>query len=331
MTGRAIRIRGKGGVDVLELAEDLPIPKVGGSEVLISVSAAGLNRADILQRRGFYPAPPGAPEDIPGLEFAGTVLEVGGSVRSWSAGDRVMGICAGGGMATHLVAHERTLIGVPEGMSLDNAAAIPEVFLTAYDAVHRQAALRMGETVLIHAAGSGIGTAAIQLALAAGASPIGTSRSAWKLERCEALGLSRSICVQDGAFAKQLSALTNGRRADVILDTIGAAYLQQNIRSLAIRGRLVIIGLLGGISAEIPLGLLLARRATITGSVLRSRPLEEKAELATDFAARVLPGFETGALKPIIDTIMPMSAIREAHTRMERNEAFGKIVLTWAG
>lgn len=327
--GSAIRIRGAGGPEVLERVDDLRLREPGGDEVLVEVAAAGLNRADVLQRRGFYPAPAGAPADIPGLEFAGVVAAVGPAVSERRVGDRVMGICAGGGMATHLLARERELLEVPADLSLEHAAAIPEVFLTAYDAVHRQGQLRMGETLLVHAVGSGVGTAAIQLAHRAGARTLGTSRSQWKLDRCQELGLDAGICVTEGKFAGWVSARTDGNRADVVLDMIGAAYLKENLKSLANRGRLVILGLLGGATGNIPLGLLLARRATLIGSVLRSRPAEEKAALTADFARHVLPGFANGTLQPIVDSVRPMSEVREAHTSMERNEVLGKIVLSW--
>jgi putative PIG3 family NAD(P)H quinone oxidoreductase len=327
-SARAVTINGAGGVDVLSLGT-LEVREPGPHEVLVEVAAAGLNRADTLQRRGFYPAPTGAPANVPGLEYAGIVGAVGEGVSMWSAGDRVMAIAGGGGMATHIVAHERELIEVPEKLTLEQAAAVPEVFLTAYDAMFVQAGLAMGETVLIHSIGSGIGTAALQLALAGGAHPIGTTRTAAKLERCIELGLTNGIVVDDKTFRSRVEELTGGDMADVILDTVGAAYLDENIGSLATRGRMVIIGLMGGVSGTAPLGKLLAKRATVIGSVLRARPLEEKAALAREFAARIVPLFEREALVPVIDTVMPMGDVAAAHERMEANESFGKIVLRW--
>jgi len=325
---RAVKIEGKGGVDVLALGE-LSVPAPGPSELLVEVAAAGLNRADLLQRMGFYPAPPGVPSDVPGLEYAGTVSAVGDTVNDFRLGDHVMGIVGGGAMATHLTVHAREAIPVPVGMSLTDAAAIPEVFLTAYDGLTRQGGMAMGEVALIHAAGSGIGTAAIQLAREAGARAFGTARSAGKLERCQELGMDGGIHVQEGKFAEALVKATDGRAADVILDTVGAAYLAENVAAVATGGTIVVIGLLGGAKGELALGTLLAKRARIVGSVLRSRPLEEKAALSQDFIKHVLPGLKARRLRPVVDRIIPMSDIREAHRYMASNESFGKIVLAW--
>lgn len=328
VTAKAVKIAGKGGVEVLSIGA-LEVRAPGPGEVLVEVAAAGLNRADLLQRMGFYPAPPGSPPDVPGLEYAGKVAEVGVGVTEVKPGDAVMGIAGGGSMATHITVHARETIPVPQGMSLTDAAAIPEVFLTAYDALQCQGRLQMGQVVLLHAAGSGIGTAASQLAALAGARAYGTARSADKLDRCRELGLAGAIHVQDGTFAKALSELTGGRLADVVLDTVGGAYLGENLRALALGGCLVVIGLLGGAKAELPLGLLLSKRARLVGSVLRSRALEEKAALTQDFIAHVLPGFESGALRPVVDRVMPMADVAAAHTYMASNESFGKVVLAW--
>lgn len=329
MNGRAVRIREPGGVDVLDI-EEIEVRAPGPGEVLVRVHAAGLNRADILQRRGFYPAPSGAPADVPGLEFAGKVQALGDEVRDFRVGDHVMGIVGGGAMAQHLVVHEREAIPVPDHLSLEEAAAIPEAFLTAFDALFVQAGLRMGETVVIHSVGSGIGTAALQLANLAGCRVIGTSRSREKLERCAELGLGQGVAVEEAQFAEELLTRTGGRGADVILDGIGAAYLTENLRTLAPLGRLVLLGLLGGSTGEIPLHLLLSKRARVIGTVLRSRPLEQKAALAQRFTREVLPAFAAGRLRPVIDSVLPMERVREAHTRMEGNATFGKIVLSWA-
>lgn len=331
-SARAVVIEGKGDVEVLRIGT-LEVPAPGAGELLVEVAAAGLNRADTLQRRGLYPAPKGVPANVPGLEYAGTVAEVGAGVSEFAVGDRVMGIVGGGGMASQLVVHAREAIRVPDGMSLTDAAAIPEVFLTAYDALFVQAGLGMGQTVLLHAVGSGIGTAALQLARAVSAHPIGTSRTAEKLERCAALGLGIGDGLAVGAdkrFADQVRSRTGGRGADVILDTVGAAYLSENVAALAAQGTLVVIGLMGGASAELALAGLLQKRARVQGSVLRSRPLEEKASLAQAFARAALPLFERGVLRPVVDCVMPMAEVRQAHLRMEKNETFGKIVLSWA-
>jgi len=316
---RAVRYRAAGGPEVIELVErELRDP--GPGEILVRVAAAGLNRADVVQRRGHYPAPPGAIADVPGLEYAGEVEAVGPEVRRWKAGDRVMGIVGGGAMSSHVIVHEREAIPVPEGLSLHDAAAVPEVFLTAWDAL-AQARMRMGDRVLIHAVGSGVGTAALQLALAAGAQPVGTSRSREKLDRCAALGLREGILAEGGRFADR------AKGADVILDTVGAAYAAENAKAIAPRGRWVVIGLLGGAAGDFPLGVLLGKRVTLVGTVLRARPLEEKAALAQAFAHEVVPLFAAGRLRPVVDEVVPVERVAEAQERMERNETFGKIVV----
>jgi NADPH:quinone reductase len=324
---RAIRIRKPGGPEVLEVGEiDVPNPR--SSEVLIEVAAAGLNRADCLQRRGFYPAPPGVPADVPGLEFAGVVESVGDSVRAWKPGDRVMGIVGGGAMATRVVSEAAELMPVPRELSLEEAAAVSEVFLTAYDAIVLQGGLQADQTVLLHAVASGVGTAGIQIASVLGAKSIGTSRTANKLPRCANLGLTYSVLVEDGQFADSvLAAVPEG--ANVILDTVGAAYLAQNLAAIAKKGRIIVIGLMGGVTGELAMGTLLAKRASIHGSVLRSRSSAEKAELTKSFTETMLGRFATGELKPIIDDVLPMTDVQAAHRRMDANETFGKLVLRW--
>lgn len=325
---RAVCIDGKGDVDVLRIGT-LAVRDAGPGELRVKVAAAGLNRADILQRRGFYPAPPGSPAEVPGLEYAGTVEQVGEGVRDFAPGEAVMGIAGGGAMATHLVVHSREVLRVPAGMPLTEAAAIPEVFLTAYDALFVQADLGPGQLALVHAIGSGVGTAALQLGKLAGADVYGTSRSAEKLQRCRELGLEHGLVVDKAAFTSALIEQSGGRSADVILDTIGAAYFAENVKSLATGGRLVLVGMLGGATAECPLGILLAKRARVIGTVLRSRPLEEKAQLTQRFARDMLGQFASGRLKPVIDVVMPMAEVRAAHQRMEANTSFGKIILSW--
>lgn len=323
---RAVLITESGGPEVLSLGEtDVRVP--GPHELLVRVHAAGLNRADTLQRRGFYPAPRGAPADVPGLEYAGTVEATGSAVTRFSVGDEVMGIVAGGGMATHLVTHEREAIPVPSGMDLAVAGGVPEVWLTAYDALFRQAQVGLGSQVLIHAVASGVGTAAVQLVKGAGGVALGTSRSSAKLERMAALGLDHGVHVAKGEFAAAVRDAVGG--VDVILDTVGGAYLGENAAALAPGGTMVVIGLLGGVKGELPLGLVLSKRLNIKGSVLRARPLEEKAALSQAFTRAVLPSLADGTFRPVIDTVMPMSEIAEAHRRMDANETFGKIVLTW--
>ena len=326
-TANAVRIREAGGPEVLELGQ-LEVRDPGPGEVLVEIAAAGLNRADCLQRRGFYPAPPGVSPDVPGLEYAGVVEAIGSDVASIRTGDRVMGIVGGGGMASYVVVPECEVLPVPEALSLEEAAAIPEVFLTAYDAVILQAGLGLGETLLIHSVASGVGTAAIQLGNAIGATTIGTSRSANKLARCEQLGLHHGVLVEDKQFSGRVLEISP-RGVDVTLDTIGAAYLAENIKVAASKGRIVVIGLMGGVKAELPLGLLLSKRARISGSVLRSRSLEEKATLAQSFKHHVLPLFARRQLRPVIDDVLPMSAVADAHALMEANQTFGKLVLKW--
>ena len=324
---KAIRIREPGGPEVLEVGE-IELASPGPTQVLVEVAAAGLNRADCLQRRGFYPAPPGVPADVPGLEIAGVIESVGDSVTTWKPGDRVMGIVAGGGMATRALTEAAELMPIPDAFSLAEAAAVPEVFLTAYDAIVLQGGLARGQTVLLHAVASGVGTAAIQLASVIGANSVGTSRTADKLARCVELGLTHAVLVEEGQFAEQVkTAAANG--VNVILDTIGAAYLPQNVQVIAKRGRIIVIGLMGGVKGELNLGLLLARRASVHGSVLRSRSPEEKAALTKSFTDEMLARFTTGELKPIIDAVLPMTNIQDAHRRMDANETFGKLVLTW--
>ncbi len=325
---RAVLIREPGGVEVLELGE-VAGRAPGHGEVLVAVAAAGLNRADLMQRRGLYPAPSGYPAEVPGLEFAGTVAQVGDGVAGFAPGDRVMGITGGGAMCTALVAHHRELLRVPEGMALEEAAALPEVFLTAWDALFGQAGVRLGEVALLHAVASGVGTAAVQLCRAAGVRSIGTARTASKLAAVKALGLDDALVPGEGGFADAVEALTDGRGVDAILDPVGARYLADNLRALAPRGRLVLIGLMGGATGEVPLAALLMKRLRVMGTVLRSRPLEEKAALAQSFAREVLPLFGRGALRPVVDVVLPMTEVRAAHERMERNETVGKIVLRW--
>ena len=323
---RAVLIPEFGGPEVLGL-DSVPDPKPSPREVVVRVHASGINRADTLQRRGLYPPPPGASE-VPGLEFAGVVDEVGDAVTRWCRGDRVMGIVAGGGYAERVVVDERVAVAVPAGMDMTAAGAIPEVYMTAYDAVFLQAGLRRGETLLIHAVGSGVGTAALQLARRAGAHTIGTSRTASKLERAAAMGLELGVPGGE-AWDEAVMDATGGRGADVILDLVGAPYLARNQAAIALGGRHVVVGVPGGIRASLDLRLLMARRARIFGTVLRARSVEEKADLAREFTESVLPGFADGALEPAMDRVFPAARAADAHRRMEANENFGKIVIAW--
>ncbi len=323
---RAVVIPEFGEPDVLRLAT-VPDPRPGARELVVRVQVSGVNRADVLQRRGLYPSPPGASE-VPGLEFAGVVEEVGGAVSRWRPGDRVMGIVAGGGYAERVVVDERVAVAIPGGMDMTAAGAIPEVYMTAYDAVFRQAGLERGETLLIHAVGSGVGVAALQLARRAGAHVIGTSRTPSKLERAAAMGLGLGVPGGD-AWDDAVRDATGGRGADVILDLVGAPYLARNQAAVAVGGRHVVVGVPGGSRAELDLRLLMARRARLLGTVLRARSVEEKADLARDFTETVMPGFVDGTLEPAIDRVFSPAQAADAHRRMEANENFGKIVFAW--
>jgi putative PIG3 family NAD(P)H quinone oxidoreductase len=325
---KAVIITRPGGAEVLEVQER-PAPEPGVGEIRVRVMASALNRADILQRKGNYPVPAGAPPDISGLEYAGEVDAVGRGATIWTAGDQVMGIVGGGAHAEYLCVHEREAIRVPKGMSLDAAAAIPEAFITAHDALFTRLGLEVGETVLIHAVASGVGSAALQLAHIAGARVVGTSRSPAKLTRAKKLGLDVEIDASRKDWAAEVEASIGVERVNAVLDLVGGSYLQGNLRVLTQRGRIVVVGLTGGATAQFNMGVLLRKRLTIVGTVLRARPLEEKIALARDFSERVVPLLESGRVTPIIDRIMPFSEIRAAHDLMESNETFGKIVLRW--
>jgi putative PIG3 family NAD(P)H quinone oxidoreductase len=325
---QAIVITRPGGPEVLG-REERDVPQPGPGEIRVRVHASALNRADLLQRRGAYPAPPGAPADVPGIEYAGEVEAVGPGAGLWAVGNRVMGIVGGGGHAEYVVVHEREAIRVPQGMTWEEAAAVPEAFLTAYDALFRQLDLKMGERLLVHAVGSGVGTAALQLAGAAGAAVIGTSRTADKLRRAEAMGLEVGVDTSREDLAEAVTQATYGSGVHAVLDLVGGKLLEDSLRVVALRGRVVVVGTTGGARAEIDLGLLLRRRIHLFGTVLRTRPLEEKIALAREFSSSVLPLLSSGRIRPVVDSVFPFSDIRKAHERMEQNLSFGKIVLTW--
>jgi NADPH2:quinone reductase len=324
---RAVVISRPGGPEVLEIRE-IPNPAYGREELLVDVRASALNRADLLQRRGLYPAPPDAPPDIPGLEFAGEVAACGAAVRGFRTGDRVMGILGGGGYAEKVAIHQALCMKVPAALTWEQAAAIPEAFLTAYDAMYRQAGLQRDECLLVQAAGSGVGIAALQLAAAEGVRAIGTSRSGNKRKQLERLDAGPLLDPLRKDLIETVLQLTAGKGVDLILDMIGAAAWPLHSRLLRSRGRLVVIGLMGGARCEIDLALLLRKRWTIIGSVMRSRSLEEKSALTGEFSRRMMPLFESGKLKPWIDRTLDLSDAGEAHSVMERNENLGKIVLT---
>jgi putative PIG3 family NAD(P)H quinone oxidoreductase len=327
---KAVRIVSFGGFEGLEVVDAPDSPRATADRVRVRVRAAGLNRADILQRLGRYPAPPGYPQDIPGLEFAGEIIEIGEDARAWKIGDRVFGIIGGGAQAEYVTVPESTLAPVPENLDWAEAAAIPEVFMTAHDALFTQCSLQVGERVLVHAAGSGVGTAAIQLVRAAGAIAYGTSRTAGKLDRAKEFGLSESVVVDDesAAFAETVKRWTDGAGVNVILDLVGGAYLKANLEALARKGRLIFVGTTGGAKAEINYSVVMGKRLRIMGTSLRTRSIEEKATATRLFAEHVVPLLAIGQVRPVIDRVYPLQDVRAAHERIESNETFGKVVLT---
>lgn len=326
---RAVVIAKPGGVEVLEIRDLETLPAPTGNCVRVRVRAAALNRADILQRKGFYPAPPGAPADIPGLEFVGEIDLLGPDVTSWKTGDRVFGICGGGAQSDFVSVPADHLARIPDNLTWSEAASVPEVFITAHDALFTRGQLRSGETMLVHAAGSGVGTAAIQLARATGARAFGTSRTANKLERAKEFGLNDWAVLGDdhSAWVKKVNEWTDDRGVDVILDLVGAAYLEANLRALAKQGRMIFVGTTSGSQSTLDIGLVMSKRLTLHGTVLRSRRQEEKATAVHLFAKHVVPLLADGLVRPVIDRIYKLSEVREAHLRMESNQNFGKIVL----
>ena len=325
---KAVIITRAGGPEVLEV-QDRPAPLPGIGQIRVRVHASALNRADLLQRAGNYPVPAGSPADIAGMEYAGEVDALGEGVQLWQKGDRVMGIIGGGGHAELVSVHEREAMPIPSGMSWENAAAIPEVFLTAYDALFTRLGLRSGETLLVHAVASGVGTAAVQLAKLVGARVIGTARSGEKLSRVKELGLDVGIDSSRGDWAAEIENNVRDNGVQAILDLVGGNYLDGNLRVLAQKGRIVVVGLTAGATAQFNMGVLLRKRATIVGTTLRARPIEEKIALAREFADRMIPQFEAGKLKPIVDTVFGFDQIADAHRLMESNATVGKIVLVW--
>jgi NADPH2:quinone reductase len=317
---KVVVIEKPGGPEVLALVER-PLPEPVRGEVRIRVRATAVNRADLLQRMGMYPAPSDAPADIPGLEFAGEVDSVGQGVTRFSAGDRVCGLAGGGAYAEAIVAPERALAKLPDHISFEDGAAIPEAFITAHDALITQAELRPGETCLVHAVGSGVGTAAAQLAHAAGATVIGTARTQDKLDRARELGMDRGILVDGARFADKVGSCA------VVLELVGGAYLAEDIRCLETLGRIVLVGLVAGNKAELDLGMIMHKRARIFGTMLRARPLEQKLAAVRAFEAQVMPLFARGACKAVIDRVMPLAEAGAAHAYMASNAGFGKIVL----
>ncbi|RMG65693.1 MAG: NAD(P)H-quinone oxidoreductase [Bacteroidetes bacterium] len=321
----AVQIQGDGGSEGLYLGA-YPRPEPGPYEVLVAVAATAVNRADILQRQGKYPPPPGA-SPILGLEMAGRVVATGSMARRWTIGDRVCGLLDGGGYAAYAVIHEDLALPIPEGMSLPEAAALPEVYMTAYQALFWLADLQAGERVLIHAGASGVGTAAIQLARLKGAE-VWVTASAGKHEACQALGASRTIDYRSQDFAEVVKEATDGKGVPVILDFLAAPYFQQNLASLALDGRLVMLALMGGIKTEVNLAPILLKRLRVMGSTLRNRELPYKIALAEALREFAWPALSRGQIRPVIDRMMPIAQVTEAHRLLETNATTGKVVLT---
>jgi NADPH2:quinone reductase len=325
---RAVIYSGAGGPEVITIGE-VPKPEVRPEHIRVRVHAAGLNRADLIQRRGQYPALPGWPADIPGLEYAGEVEAVRG-VSRWKVGDRVMGLVGGGAQAELVTVHQDEALPIPEGMSYAEAAAVPEAFLTAYDALVTRGRLAAGERVLIHAVGSGLGTAAAQIAKHLGATVLGTSRSADKLARALVYGLDSGIDTSRTGFRETLT----DDPVHVILDVLGGPAFADNLAVLAPRGRLIMLGHLAGSRATTDLVPILRKRLEVIGTVMRTRGLEERIPLVQEFAARILPLFDqridhAAPLRPVLERTYPMAELAEAHRAMESNETFGKIVVVW--
>ncbi|MEM7338541.1 MAG: NAD(P)H-quinone oxidoreductase [Actinomycetota bacterium] len=321
---RAAVIGSYGGPEVLEIRE-VPDPVAGADQVVVDVAATALNRADLLQRRGLYPGPD-TEFEIPGLELAGSVSDVGPACTQWSVGDEVMAIVSGAAHAERVAVNERQLLAVPAAVPLADAAAIPEVFMTAYDALVVQGGLTSGRWALVHAGASGVGTASIQIAKAIGARIIVTA-SAGKLDRCRALGADVAVDYASDSFADAVAEATGGVGVDVVLDVIGGEYTIDNIRSLRVGGRILQVGVMGQQKVELPLGMLLPKRASLIGTVLRARPLEEKAALTQRVARELIPRFDDGSLTPVIDSRYTLDDIAEAHRYMESNASVGKILL----
>jgi putative PIG3 family NAD(P)H quinone oxidoreductase len=322
----AIQVREPGPPDVLE-AVDRPTPVVGAGEVLIRVGAAGVNRPDVMQRLGQYPPPPGV-TDIPGLEIAGTIAAVADEVSEWRVGDGVCALVSGGGYAEYCVAPAGQCLPIPAGMSLTQAAAIPETTFTVWTNVFERGRLMSGETLLVHGGSSGIGTTAIQLARARGARVLATAGTAEKCAACEALGAMQAFNYHEVDFVAAVKDATGGRGVDVILDMVAGEYVRRNLQTLAMEGRLVMIGRQGGGTSEIDVMTILRRRLTLTGSTLRQRSVAEKSALARAVREHVWPLFESGAMRVVVHATFPLRDAAEAHRVMESSAHIGKLVLT---
>jgi NADPH2:quinone reductase len=321
-----VEIAAPGGPEQLKLAQR-PVPRPGDEEVLVRVAAAGVNRPDVMQRQGRYPAPPGA-SDLPGLEIAGEIVALGPKVSGLSVGDKVTALLAGGGYAAYAVAAGPLCLPIPDGISMAEAAAIPETFFTVWTNLFDRGRLKPGETVLIHGGTSGIGTTAIQLAAAWGARVFATAGSDAKARACEKLGAVRGINYRTEDFVEVMRAQTEGKGVDVILDMVAGSYVARNLDIAALEGRVVVISLLGGAKAEINMGVILTKRLTLSGSTLRSRTVAQKAEVAAAVRKNVWPLLASGRVRPVVHATFPLAEASEAHRLMETSNHIGKIVLT---
>lgn len=322
---RAVLVSSPGGPDVLQPGE-VPEPEPAAHEVVVDVAAAGVNRADLLQRAGRYPVPAGAPP-WPGLECSGTVAVLGTDVTGWSVGDRVCALLDGGGYAERVAVRASQLLPVPDGVSLEEAAALPEAAATVWSNVHMTAGLRAGETLLVHGGSSGVGTFAVQLASARGARVAVTAGSAAKLAACRELGAEVLVNYRERDFVAEVLAATDGWGADVVLDPVGGSYLARNLQVLATGGRLVVIGMMGGRSAELDLALLMQRRASVVGTTLRARPWQEKAGIVAGVVEHVWPLVASGRVRPVVQEVLPMDRAADAHRLLEASDHVGKVLL----
>jgi putative PIG3 family NAD(P)H quinone oxidoreductase len=322
---RAVVFPGDGVIEI----QERPVPAAGPGQVLVRVHGAGLNRADLVQRRGFYPAPPGVPADIPGMEFAGEVSKLGPGVTSFEVGDRVFGIVGGGAQAEWLVVHETNCARVPDHLDLVVAGGVPEVFVTAHDALRTRAALQPGEHVLVHAVGSGVGTAVLQLAKAFGCTVTGTARTETKLHQAQTLGLDHAVLApspfEPDALAKMI--LAAGGEADVTVELVGGDYLTVDLNVASVQGRIVIVGTLAGGAVELPLFTVMSKRLALHGTVLRARTITEKGAATAAFAAEVGPLLDDGRVQPVVDRIVPLEDAAEAYDLLASDTTFGKVIL----
>ncbi|MBI5495208.1 MAG: NAD(P)H-quinone oxidoreductase [Deltaproteobacteria bacterium] len=323
---RAVAITEPGGPEVLREVER-PDPEIPHGHIRVAVRYVGVNRADVLQRLGGYPAPPGVPADVPGLEYSGVVDAVGAGATRFKPGERVFGLVAGGAYADRVVVHEREAVPVPPALDDEAAAAVPEAFVTAYDALLTRGRLQPGENVLVHACGSGVGTAGVQVARALGCLVIGTSRTAEKLEKARALGLQMGVHVTRGLFADEVRRMTHGRGADVVLELVGGSYVQEDLNAAAHRARVVLVGLTGGGHVDVDLRMVLTRRVEIIGTVLRSRPIEEKILAAQVLERNLCPWLAAGIVRPVVDRVFALAEAGKAQEHVVTNHGFGKVLL----